>query len=253
LVPTRELAQQVYSQAKKLAILYTSIKITVLYGGVSKTEQFRSLKGGTDIVIATPGRFIDLVNQKACTLYRCSFLVLDEVDRMLDMGFEGQVRSICEAIRPDRQTLAFSATLRGKPERLIRDFLSDPVRVVISQKGEANPDIEQKVMIFGSFDQKRHWTLAKIRELVSKKQSVLVFCNHKDSVMDLVQFLNQYAISTKGLFGDLSQVERDSVLRGFRKGDFPVLVCTDVASRGLDISSLNYVINYECTKFVYLV
>ena len=249
LVPTRELAQQVYSQAKKLSASYSSIKITVIYGGVSKTEQFRFLKAGTDIVITTPGRFIDLVNQKACTLYRCSLLVLDEVDRMLDLGFEGQVRSICQAIRPDRQTLAFSATLRGKPERLLRDFLSDPVRIVIGQKGEANTDIEQRILILESISQKRQWTLTKIRDILSKKQSVLVFCNHKDSTVDLVQYLNQYAISAKALFGDLSQVERDSVLRGFRKGDFPVLVCTDVASRGLDISSLKYVINYECNFF----
>jgi ATP-dependent RNA helicase DDX42 len=129
LAPTRELSQQIYTEAKKFGKVY-NIQVVCCYGGGSKWEQSKALEGGAEIVVATPGRMIDLVKMKATNLQRVTFLVLDEADRMFDMGFEPQVRSICDHVRPDRQTLLFSATFKKKIERLVRDVLIDPIRIV---------------------------------------------------------------------------------------------------------------------------
>jgi ATP-dependent RNA helicase DDX42 len=129
LAPTRELSQQIYTEAKKFGKVY-NIQVVCCYGGGSKWEQSKALEGGAEIVVATPGRMIDLVKMKATNLQRVTFLVLDEADRMFDMGFEPQVRSICDHVRPDRQTLLFSATFKKKIERLVRDVLTDPIRIV---------------------------------------------------------------------------------------------------------------------------
>ena len=129
LAPTRELSQQIYTEAKKFGKVY-NIQVVCCYGGGSKWEQSKALEGGAEIVVATPGRMIDLIKMKATNLQRVTFLVLDEADRMFDMGFEPQVRSICNHVRPDRQTLLFSATFKKKIERLARDILTDPIRIV---------------------------------------------------------------------------------------------------------------------------
>lgn len=129
LAPTRELSQQIYMEAKKFGKVY-NVRVCCCYGGGSKWEQSKALEGGAEIVVATPGRMIDLIKMKATNLQRVTFLVLDEADRMFDMGFEPQVRSICNHVRPERQTLLFSATFKKKVERLARDVLTDPVRIV---------------------------------------------------------------------------------------------------------------------------
>ena len=129
LAPTRELSLQIYNEAKKFGKVY-NIQVVCCYGGGSKWEQSKALEGGAEIVVATPGRMIDLIKMKATNLQRVTFLVLDEADRMFDLGFEPQVRSICNHVRPDRQTLLFSATFKKKIERLARDILTDPIRIV---------------------------------------------------------------------------------------------------------------------------
>lgn len=140
--PTRELAQQIYSEAKKFAKVY-GIRISGVYGGMSKFEQFKELKAGCEVVVATPGRLIDMIKMKALTMQRATYLVLDEADRMFDLGFEPQIRSIVGQIRPDRQTLLFSATMPKRVERLAREILTDPIRVTVGEVGSANEDITQ--------------------------------------------------------------------------------------------------------------
>lgn len=140
--PTRELAQQIYSETKKFAKAY-GIRISGVYGGMSKFEQFKELKAGCEVVVATPGRLIDMIKMKALTMLRTTYLVLDEADRMFDLGFEPQIRSIVGQIRPDRQTSLFSATMPKRVERLAREVLADPIRVTVGEIGSANEDITQ--------------------------------------------------------------------------------------------------------------
>ncbi|KAJ1953534.1 hypothetical protein IWQ62_005969, partial [Dispira parvispora] len=157
LAPTRELAQQIQNEARKLA-KGCGITIAAVYGGTSKMDQFKSLRYGTvDIVVGTPGRLIDLVRMKATNLHRVSYLVLDEADRMFDLGFEPQVRSICDRVRPDRQTLLFSATFPSKIERLALQVATDPVRIAIGKLGEASADITQSFYVFTNGTGKWDW------------------------------------------------------------------------------------------------
>ncbi|KAF8948524.1 ATP-dependent RNA helicase ddx42, partial [Haplosporangium bisporale] len=146
LAPTRELADQIYSEAKRFAKAY-GLRVAVVYGGASKQDQFKALRAGVEIVVATPGRLIDMIKMKATNFRRTSFLVLDEADRVFDLGFEPQVRSICDNIRPDRQTLLFSATFQKRVERLAREVMSDPVRISIGNVGQINSDVTQVIEI----------------------------------------------------------------------------------------------------------
>jgi ATP-dependent RNA helicase DDX42 len=164
--PTRELCQQVYHQAKKFAKAY-NLSVCCVYGGGNRYEQSQALKEGCEILVATPGRLIDLVKLKATNLQRVTFLVMDEADRMFDLGFEPQVRSIANHVRPDRQTLLFSATFRKKIEKLCRDILTDPIRIVIGDLGEANTDITQTVKVFEDPKNKWVWLMNYLVSFVS--------------------------------------------------------------------------------------
>ncbi|KAK9501901.1 hypothetical protein O3M35_012537 [Rhynocoris fuscipes] len=175
LAPTRELSQQIYSEAKKFGKVY-NINVVCAYGGGSKWEQSKALEEGAEIVVATPGRMIDLIKMKATNLQRVTFLVLDEADRMFDMGFEPQVRSICDHVRPDRQTLLFSATFKKKVEKLARDVLTDPIRIVHGEVGgEANEDVSQVVLVLLESN-KLPWLIAHLVDFQSAG-SVLIFIN----------------------------------------------------------------------------
>ncbi|KAA0188952.1 hypothetical protein HAZT_HAZT003568 [Hyalella azteca] len=187
LAPTRELAQQIHVEAKKFGKVY-NINVVCAYGGGSKWEQSKALEAGAELVVATPGRIIDLVKMKATNLTRVTFLVLDEADRMFDMGFEPQVRSICDHVRPDRQTLLFSATFKRKVERLARDALTDPIRIVQGELGEANQDIEQSVHVFSRADQKWSWLTRHLVSLMAAG-SVLIFVTRKDNAEELAKNL----------------------------------------------------------------
>lgn len=146
LSPTRELAAQIYSEAKKFAKAF-SIRVCAIFGGGGKWEMVKALKEAPEIVVATPGRFIELIRSKSTNLHRCTIVVLDEADRMFEMGFEYQMRSIINNIRPDRQTLLFSATMKRKIEGFARELLTNPIRIVVGTVGQANPDIRQVMNI----------------------------------------------------------------------------------------------------------
>ncbi|KAI8048892.1 P-loop containing nucleoside triphosphate hydrolase protein [Syncephalis plumigaleata] len=246
LAPTRELVAQIYAEAKKFAKCY-NLRVAVAYGGASKMEQFKELRAGVEILVATPGRLIDLVKMKATNLRRVTFLVLDEADRMFDLGFEPQVRSICNNIRPDRQTLLFSATFKPKVEYLAREVTSDPVRITVGTIGQANEDVTQQVHILPDDSFKWDWVVSRLLGF-SVEGSVLVFVARMGAVDILTQNLRDTGYDCGALHGDMPQFERDRVLRDFKKNKFSILIATDVAARGLDIKSVRTVINYDVAR-----
>ncbi|VDO97591.1 unnamed protein product [Soboliphyme baturini] len=245
LAPARELAIQIYNEAKKFAKVY-DLRVVCAYGGGSKWEQSKALEVGSDIVVGTPGRIIDMVNMEAMDLNRVTYLVLDEADRMFDMGFEPQVRSIADHVRPDRQCMLFSATFKKKIEHLARDVLTNPVKVIQGELGEANEDIEQEVIVLPSGPSKYAWLLERLVSFCTLGK-VLIFVNQKQHVEELANNLKAKDFSVCVLHGDMLQHERNEVNHAFRK-NVPILVATDVAARGLDILAIKTVVNYDAAK-----
>nr|XP_020461094.1 ATP-dependent RNA helicase DDX42 isoform X2 [Monopterus albus] len=244
--PTRELCQQIHAECKRFGKAY-SLRSVAVYGGGSMWEQAKALQEGAEIVVCTPGRLIDHVKKKATSLQRVTYLVFDEADRMFDMGFEYQVRSIASHVRPDRQTLLFSATFRKKIERLARDILVDPIRVVQGDIGEANEDVTQVVELLLNGTDKWGWLTRRLVEFTSTG-SVLIFVTKKSNCEELATNLTQEGYSLGLLHGDMDQSERNKVITDFKKKNLPVLVATDVAARGLDIPSIRTVVNYDVAR-----
>ncbi|XP_073539197.1 ATP-dependent RNA helicase DDX42 [Phyllobates terribilis] len=244
--PTRELCQQIHSECKRFGKAY-NLRSVAVYGGGSMWEQAKALQEGAEIVVCTPGRLIDHVKKKATNLQRVTYLVFDEADRMFDMGFEYQVRSIANHVRPDRQTLLFSATFRKKIEKLARDILIDPIRVVQGDIGEANEDITQVVEILTSGPDKWNWLTRRLVEFTSTG-SVILFVTKKANAEELANNLRVEDHPLGLLHGDMDQSERNKVITDFKKKNIPILVATDVAARGLDIPSIKTVINYDVAR-----
>ncbi|XP_030754237.1 ATP-dependent RNA helicase DDX42 [Sitophilus oryzae] len=246
LAPTRELALQIYNEAKKFAKVY-DLRVICAYGGGSKWEQTLALQEGAEIVVATPGRIIDHVKGGATNLQRVTFLVLDEADRMFELGFEPQVRSVCNHVRPDRQTLLFSATFRYKIERLAKDALHDPIKISQGTTGQANEDITQHALLLPTQEAKRDWLFGKLVELLSAG-SVLIFVTKKLDAEKVAKDLLVKEYDCLLLHGDMEQAERNKVITAFKKQEVPLMVATDVAARGLDIPHIRTVINYDIAR-----
>nr|XP_033774047.1 ATP-dependent RNA helicase DDX42 isoform X2 [Geotrypetes seraphini] len=244
--PTRELCQQIHSECKRFGKAY-NLRSVAVYGGGSMWEQAKALQEGAEIVVCTPGRLIDHVKKKATNLQRVTYLVFDEADRMFDMGFECQVRSVASHVQPDRQTLLFSATFRKKIEKLARDILIDPIRVVQGDIGEANEDVTQVVEILPTGPDKWCWLTNRLVEFLSKG-SVLLFVTKKANAEELASNLKLEDHILGLLHGDMDQNERNKVISEFKKKTIPLLVATDVAARGLDIPSIKTVINYDVAR-----
>ena len=246
LAPTRELAKQIYDETKKFARGY-NLQIGGIFGGMSKFEQFKVLKNGVEIVVATPGRMIELMKMKATNLARVTYLVLDEADRMLDMGFEAQVRSIAQQIRPNRQTAMFSATFKRSVEGLARDLMRDPVRITIGSVGQSNMDIKQVVEVVKDEEAKWMWLTDHIEEVLDQGQ-VLIFRGSRDNCDAMASRLRLAAFKCNSLHGEKDQRERDDIMTAFKSGMAPILIATDVASRGLDIRGIKNVINFDVAR-----
>lgn len=244
--PTRELAHQIYLESKKFAKSH-GVRVSAVYGGMSKLDQFKELKSGCEIVVATPGRLIDMLKMKALTMSKATYVVLDEADRMFDLGFEPQIRSIVGQIRPDRQTLLFSATMPRKVEKLAREVLTDPVRVLVGEVGMANEDITQIVNVIPSDADKLPWLLEKLPGLIDNGD-VLVFASKKATVDEIDTHLSQRGFKIASLHGDKDQASRMDILQKFKSGVYHVLVATDVAARGLDIKSIKSVVNFDIAR-----
>ncbi|XP_069823374.1 probable ATP-dependent RNA helicase DDX17 isoform X1 [Dendropsophus ebraccatus] len=245
LAPTRELAQQVQQVADEYG-KSSRLKSTCIYGGAPKGPQIRDLERGVEICIATPGRLIDFLEAGKTNLRRCTYLVLDEADRMLDMGFEPQIRKIVDQIRPDRQTLMWSATWPKEVRQLAEDFLRDYVQINVGNlELAANHNILQIVDVCME-SEKDHKLIQLMEEIMAEKENkTIIFVETKRRCDDLTRRMRRDGWPAMCIHGDKSQQERDWVLNEFRSGKAPILIATDVASRGLDVEDVKFVINYD--------
>ena len=241
LAPTRELALQISASIKTYG-RHLAMRQAVVIGGVPQRPQIEVLSRGVDILIATPGRLLDLMNQRRADLSRCEYLIIDEADRMFDMGFIRDVRKIVAKLPEERQTLLFAATMRAEVAKLAGEVLYEPERVEIAAKTVSVERIEQRV---------HHLAAAAKRDLLAKLldepdlAKVIVFTRTKRGADQVVKRLARSGVSAEALHGNKSQNVRQRTLGNFRDGRLRVLVATDIASRGLDIDDVTHVINYE--------
>ena len=243
LCPTRELADQVSAEIRRLARAQDNIKVVTLCGGVPLRGQRASLENGAHIVVGTPGRIMDHLERESLDLAGLKTLVLDEADRMLDMGFMDDIRTVVRQTPPARQTLLFSATYPEGIASLAKDFLRQPEHIEIKAQA-AQVTIEQR---FYEITRPQKFEVVAKLLLHFRPVNTLAFCNTKQQCKDLVDYLQQQGIDAQALYGELEQRERDQVLAQFANRSCAVLVATDVASRGLDIDQLAAVINVDIT------
>lgn len=239
--PTRELAIQIDESIKTYG-KYTQIKSLVIFGGVTQTAQVNALKKGIDILVATPGRLLDLHNQGLVNIRQIKQLVLDEADQMLDMGFIHDVKKIIKIIPQKRQTLLFSATMPVAIQELAMSILTKPKYISVTPVSSTAEKVEQKVY-FVNKQNKRPLLTHLIKE--ENLKNVLVFTRTKHGADNVVRYLTKNNISSAAIHGDKSQNNRQRVLEGFKNKEINILVATDIAARGIDIEQLPYVINYD--------
>ncbi|KAJ3409221.1 RNA-dependent ATPase [Chytridiales sp. JEL 0842] len=245
MAPTRELAVQIQKEMDKFAP-FAGVTTICLYGGMPKHEQKKGLRAGPDVVIATPGRLIDFIHEGECDVSDVGFFVLDEADRMLDLGFEPNIKEIAAAIKKkERQTVMFSATWPQSVVKLSQQYLANPVHVTVGSTDlTANINITQHVEVIDPKD-KNTRLLALLRDYhKSRKNRVMVFALYKNEAARLEQFLVRQGYNARSIHGDLSQDKRTEAINKFRDGSCPLLIATDVAARGIDVPDVEYVINY---------
>jgi ATP-dependent RNA helicase RhlE len=241
LTPTRELAAQVNESIKTYS-KYLDLKSMVVFGGVKIGPQMRELKRGVDILVATPGRLLDLCNQGACHLDQVEILVLDEADRMLDMGFIHDIRKVIKMLPKKRQNLLFSATFSKDIRNMTKELLVNPVTIEVAPENTTAERVEQRAYRCDS-DAKTGITVKLIKE--GKWEQVLIFTRTKHGANRLSKNLDQAGIQSSAIHGNKTQGARTKALEGFKNGNIRVLVATDIAARGLDIAQLPHVINFE--------
>ncbi|XP_011010680.1 PREDICTED: DEAD-box ATP-dependent RNA helicase 37-like [Populus euphratica] len=252
LSPTRELSMQIHEEAKKFSY-QTGVKVVVAYGGAPIHQQLRELERGVDILVATPGRLVDLLERARVSLQMIKYLALDEADRMLDMGFEPQIRKIVEQMDMpppgSRQTMLFSATFPKEIQRLASDFLASYVFLAVGRVGSSTDLIAQRVEFVQESDKRSHLMdllYAQRANGVQGKQALtLVFVETKRGADSLEHWLCINNFPATSIHGDRSQQEREQALRSFKSGNTPILVATDVAARGLDIPRVAHVVNFD--------
>ncbi len=242
LTPTRELAVQIMESFTAYGA-NLRLKTAVIFGGVGEGAQKAQLRAGVDIVVATPGRLLDLLGQRALSLSQLELLILDEADRMLDMGFIHDVRRICQQVPARRQTLLFSATMPPEIRKLADSLLSDPVRVEVARVSSTAENIDQGVYLVGGKDGKA----ALLRRILSDRamSRVLVFTRTKHGADRVRRNLEAHRIPAEAIHGNKSQNHRQRSLNGFKDGSVRVLVATDLAARGIDVDNVTHVINYD--------
>eukprot|EP00434_Breviolum_minutum_P044853 symbB.v1.2.040112.t2/scaffold6998.1/size13989/2 len=247
LAPTRELVMQIQWEAFRLGELL-QIRDAVAYGGVPRRGQQQELRRGVELLIATPGRLMDFVNTKVTSLERVSYFVVDEADRMLDMGFEPQMRQVVSSLPTQRQTLMWSATWPSSIQDLVKDFCKeDPMKISIGMdEARANPNVVQDIRMVTELEKKHaffNW-LQEVSPVGKPAPRILIFIDTKKGAHALCRELRYEQFAAGEIHGDKDQTERDAMLHNFRKGKCQILVATDVAQRGLDIKDVDYVVNY---------
>lgn len=240
LTPTRELAKQIFDNIKMLAGS-TGIKAVTIYGGVSPKHQIEAINRGVEILVACPGRLLDLVNQKVVSLKDIEIFVLDEADRMLDMGFMPDVKRVMKHISNQHQTMLFSATFPKEIADLAKEILHNPARINV---GFSNPaETVNHALYPVPFYLKTHLLLRILED--TETDSVLVFTRTKRRTYRLEKKIRSAGFKVTSLHGDRSQNQRDAAMQGFKDGNYQVMIATDIASRGLDVDSISHVINYD--------
>lgn len=241
LLPTRELADQVAESVRAYA-KYTKLKIACVFGGIDMRPQATELKSGVEVLIATPGRLLDHIEARNCVLNQVEYVVLDEADRMLDIGFLPDLQRILGFLPKERQTLLFSATFSGEIKRLAQSYLQDPVLIEVARPNATATNIEQRMVEVAEKDKRR----ALVKLLRDEKiTQAIIFSNSKLGTARLARALEHDGFSTAALHGDKTQDERLKALEAFKQGDVNLLVATDVAARGLDVTDLPAVFNYD--------
>ncbi|MCC6423344.1 MAG: DEAD/DEAH box helicase [Phycisphaerales bacterium] len=270
LVPTRELAVQVEDEVKRLG-QHTPIRSVAVYGGQKITAQMKFLKHGPEIIVGTPGRVIDLLDRRIVSLENIRFIVLDEVDRMLDIGFRDDIRNILSRVKnlhrnappqnvpeestgegepgqdgPIRpQTIFVSATISPEIEKLARQYMTEPVEKLVAPGADDKPTVEKVEQYYLSV---QPWDKYRLLRMMLEKENpdlAIVFCRTKHGAQKLAKKLHADQIECREIHGNLDQNKRDRVMKGFRGGKFDVLVATDLASRGIDVADISHIINYD--------
>ena len=242
LCPTRELCTQVAREIRKLGRRHPGLQVLILSGGTPIFPQLTALENGVHIAVGTPGRVLDHIQRKKLNLMDVATVVLDEADRMLDMGFEEDMKTILAKTPPKRQTVFFSATFPRQIEAMSRAYQQSPVRVTIEESQTQTPEIRQ-VLYETQADQKLKALIWLLQQ--NQPESAIIFCNQKATVAELARTLTQAGVSAAGIHGDLEQYERDRVMAKFRNLSTRILVATDVAARGIDIEDLDLVCNFD--------
>ncbi|RTL63706.1 MAG: DEAD/DEAH box helicase [Hyphomicrobiales bacterium] len=244
LAPTRELAAQVAQSFEKYGTNHR-LNVALLIGGVSFDDQLRKLDRGADVLIATPGRLLDHFQRGKILMTGVEILVIDEADRMLDMGFIPDIEKICKLLPPRRQTLFFSATMPPEIQRLVASFLNDPVRIEVARPATTATTITQKFRFCPSGED---WAKREVlRDLIRSEnvKNAIIFCNRKRDVAILLKSLTKHGFNAGALHGDMDQTSRMATLDAFREGKISLLAASDVAARGLDIPDVSHVFNYD--------
>jgi len=241
LEPTRELAMQVAENFEKYG-KYHPLSMALLMGGVQMGDQVKALEKGVDVLIATPGRLMDLFSRGKIMLNDCNLLVIDEADRMLDMGFIPDIEEICSKLPRSRQTLLFSATMPPPIQKLAAKFLNDPKRVEVARPATANINIEQR-LVEVSPDKKKD----ALRDILRHEEfkNAIIFCNRKTTVRELASSLKRSGFKVGQIQGDMDQSDRIAEFDRFKRDEINILVASDVAARGLDVKGVSHVINFD--------
>ena len=242
LSPTRELAVQIGNNIKDFAKYLPGIKVTTVYGGANIDEQIRSLKRGSQIVVGTPGRTVDLIKRRALKLGNIQWVVLDEADEMLNMGFKDELDQVLDVTPDTKQTLLFSATFPREVEAIARNYMDNPVEITSGEKNKGSDDVSHEYYVIN--ERTRYPALKRIAD-VNTDIYAIVFCRTRRETQEVANNLIKDGYSADALHGDLSQAQRDGVMDKFRKKSIQILVATDVAARGLDVNNLTHVINHK--------
>ncbi|MDB5623926.1 MAG: box helicase [Devosia sp.] len=244
LEPTRELAAQVSENFEKYGKNHR-ITMALIIGGVSFEDQNKKLDRGVDVLIATPGRLLDQIDRGRILLTGVEILVIDEADRMLDMGFIDDIEKICSRLPPRRQTMLFSATMSKEIERLTKKFLKDPVHVQVSRQSSTADTIDQKLVRVSSKPEEKRAALRARIAAAENLTNAIIFCNRKRDVATLARSLERHGFSVGALHGDMDQKSRTETLDAFKNNRVTLLVASDVAARGLDIPAVSHVFNFD--------
>ncbi|WP_435414775.1 DEAD/DEAH box helicase [Polaribacter aestuariivivens] len=242
LSPTRELAVQIGKNIEDFCKYLPNVKVTTVYGGANMEQQIRSLKRGSQIVVGTPGRTVDLINRRALKLGNVQWLVLDEADEMLNMGFKDELDKVLEATPETKQTLLFSATFPREVESIARNYMTKPVEITSGEKNQGSDNVSHEY--YSVTERTRYPALKRIADL-NPDIYAIIFCRTRRETQEVADNLIKDGYSADSLHGDLSQGQRDSVMGKFRKKTIQILVATDVAARGLDVTELTHVLNHK--------